>query len=188
MIWWLYTVYSYWIITLICKYAKFLCGNLNKTVRGNEIHSNLKWTELIKENWASLVSVISLPPLEDAVNMNERLYWLLSPSLLCPAYLEICTVFFLSCQCHRVLTPARALSQACVCWLLAGFGLKEQLAVDVWTGSGGDMAESRLFPSLPFQVSNSHRSCCKFYQTGLPDDQVWGSGELPLPLLIALYI
>lgn len=38
------------------------------------------------------------------------------------------------------------LSQACVCWLLTGFDLKEQMVTDVRTGNGGDIRVAGYFP------------------------------------------
>lgn len=44
------------------------------------------------------------------------------------------------------------LSQACVCWLLTGFGLKDQLVADVRTGNGGDIRVAGYFPLFLYKL------------------------------------
>lgn len=100
----------------------------------NEIHSNLKETKLISESQTCFVSVVSLLPLENAMNVKENLFVLI-PLYPILTFFVLCTYRFFSCSSScsvhvtGSLTPARLFSQACVCWILAGFGLKGQLAL-----------------------------------------------------------
>lgn len=120
----------------ICK--AIMCQLRSHSGGGNAFR--LKINKLLREGWACLVSVVGLPALEEAVNMNQGcLCKLLCPLPLPPLPCALTGLFI-------VLPLLCLLSQACVCWLLTGFGLKEQMVTDVRTGNGGDIRVAGYFP------------------------------------------